>query len=74
VFQKLKDMWHNDGTKMIGYASTALGAVSMIDATTVHIIENFVGPHWGHRVSAGLLVLSGIGTAYRGYKNTTVKG
>lgn len=66
----IKDHWHRSGTKIIGIGSTILGAVSMVDATTVHMIEGALGPHWGHRVSAGLLIASGLGTAYRGFVNS----
>ena len=66
----LKAIWLNHGTKVIGFGGTILGAISMIDATTVHLIEGTLGAHWGHRVSAGLLIMGGIGTAVRGFNNS----
>ena len=66
----LKLFWRNHGTKIIGFSTTVLGALSMLDATTIHVIENTFGAHWGHRVSAALLILGGVGTAWRGFNNS----
>lgn len=73
MIQKLKDLWAHSGTKVIGFGTTALGALSLLDATTVHLIEQTFGPHWGHRVSSGLLILGGVGTAVRGFTNSKPK-
>ena len=66
----LKLWWAEHGTKILGFGSTAIGTLSMIDATTVHLIEQTFGPHWGHRIASGLMILGGIGVAARGFTNT----
>ena len=66
----LRQFWQNHGTKVIGFGTALLGTLSMIDATTVHLIEQLLGEHWGHRVSAALLILGGVGTAWRGFTNS----
>jgi len=66
----LRGLWQQHGTKLIGFGGTALGALSMVDATTVHIIEGTLGEHWGHRVASGLMIIGGVATAYRGYTNS----
>lgn len=66
----LKQWWTNHGTKILGFGSTALGALSLMDATTVHLIEQILGPHRGHQVSSALLIIGGLGTAYRGFQNS----
>jgi len=70
MFEKTKQLWKDHGTKIIGFGSTVIGSLSMLDATTIHIIEKTLGEHWGHRVSAGLLIVGGFGTAVRGFTNT----
>ena len=69
----LTTLWQKHGTKVLGFASTLLGAISMIDATTVHLINQTLGEHWGHRVSSGLLIIGGLGTAWRGFTNSKPK-
>lgn len=70
MIQWWNDFWGQHGTKLIGFGSTIIGAISMIDATTAHLIDDFFGPHWGHRISSGLMIVGGIGTAYRGFTNS----
>ena len=65
-----KDLWAKHGTKIIGFGGTILGAISMLDATTIHLIERTLGEHWGHRVASALMIIGGIGTAVRGFTNT----
>lgn len=73
MFQRVRDLWSQHGTKLIGFGSTVLGVVSLIDASTLHVIDELFGPHWGHRVSSGLMVVGGIGTAWRGYTNSKAR-
>jgi hypothetical protein len=62
--------FHNHATKVIGFGSSVLGAISLVDATTLHLIEQALGPHKGHQVSSALLIIGGLGTAYRGFQNS----
>jgi hypothetical protein len=73
VIGTIKNAWLLHGTKILGFGSTVLGAISMIDATTTHLIEEVLGPHRGHQVASGLMVIGGIATAYRGFKNSQPK-
>jgi hypothetical protein len=66
----LSNLWATHGTKILGFGGTLLGAISMIDATTTHLIEEVLGPHRGHQVASALMVVGGIATAYRGFKNS----
>jgi hypothetical protein len=66
----LSNLWQAHGTKILGLGGTLLGAISMIDATTTHLIEEVLGPHRGHQVASVLMVIGGIATAYRGFKNS----
>ena len=69
----LKAWWVHHGTKILGFGSTVIGAISMVDATTVHLIEQTFGQHWGHRIASGLMIVGGIATAYRGFTNSKPK-
>lgn len=66
----MKDYWHNHGTKIIGFASTAVGILTLIDSATWQGIERALGPQLGEHVANGVLILSGVMTAYRGFRNT----
>ena len=70
MWDKVKALWIHHGTKLIGFGSTALGALSMLDATTINYLSSTFGDHRGHQITAGLMLISGLGTAYRGYKNS----
>jgi hypothetical protein len=66
----INDFWRNHGTKLIGFLSTAIGALEFLDSTTLRVIERALGPQWGPRVSNGVLILAGLATAYRGFLNS----
>ena len=66
----VQQYWSDHGTKIIGFGSSVIGAISLVDATTVHMIEQLLGPHRGHQVSSAMLVIGGLGTAWRGFTNT----
>jgi len=70
VISWLKGMWGHHGTKLIGAGTTLLGTLSLLDATTVHYIADTFGEHRGHQVTAALMMLGGLGTAYRGFTNS----
>ena len=70
MIEKIKTTWHDHGTKVIGFSMTVVGTLSMLDASTIHIIEKLLGETWGHKVANGLLILGGAGTAYRGFTNS----
>ena len=69
----LKLWWQEHGTKILGFGGTVVGAISMVDATTVHLIEQTFGAHWGHRIASGLMIVGGIATAWRGFTNSKPK-
>jgi hypothetical protein len=73
IGQTLKDLWTHHGTKVLGFGSTILGSISLLDATTLHLIEQTLGPHRGHQVSSALMIVGGIGTAFRGFTNSQPK-
>jgi len=66
----LKTWWTNHGTKILGFGGTAIGSLSLMDATTTHLIADTFGPHRGHQVASALMIIGGLGTAYRGFTNT----
>jgi hypothetical protein len=66
----MKEYWHKHGTKLIGFVSSAIGVVELIDSTTWQVIERLLGPQLGKVVSNGVLILSGVMTAYRGFRNS----
>ena len=73
MIEKLKAIWIGHGTKLIGFGSTLLGAISMLDATTVHYIADTFGEHRGHQVTAAFMIIGGLGTAWRGFQNSQPK-
>jgi hypothetical protein len=73
MMEKIKGIWGRHGTKVIGFGSTVLGALSFLDATTIHYIADTFGEHKGHQVTAALMVLVGLGTAWRGFQNSQPK-
>ena len=66
----ITDLWHKHGTKVIGYGSAVVGAITWLDHETVNEIGAFLGPTHGPSVVHGILVASGLVTAYRGHVNT----
>lgn len=62
-------LWKKHGTKVIGYVSAVAGIVEFIDMKTVNLIETSF-PKYGPYVSHGILIASGVMTAYRGHKNS----
>lgn len=66
----LKTLWHTSGTKLIGFTTAGAGALALLDHETIDLIGTAFGPKGGPRVTRGLLILAGLGTAYRGFKNS----
>ena len=70
---RLKTIWALHGTKVLGFAGSLIGTISLIDSTTVHLIEEFFGPHCGHQVASALMIIGGLATAWRGFQNSQPK-
>ena len=66
----IREFWKSHGTKLIGFATAAVGALEFLDASTIHLIEASLGSKWGPAVSHGILIASGLMTAYRGFTNS----
>jgi hypothetical protein len=64
----MKGWWTNHGTKILGFGTALITAVSYIDEKTVNIIQTTLGDAWAH----GILIVSGLATAYRGFVNSQV--
>jgi hypothetical protein len=70
VIAWLKSLWIQHGTKVIGIGTSITGALALLDHETVDLIGKAFGPEGGPRVTRGLLIVAGLGTAYRGFKNS----
>jgi hypothetical protein len=66
----LKLQWLANGTKIIGYATAALGILAYLDTETINLIGTLFGPVNGPRVIRGMMIFSGVMTAARGHFNT----
>jgi hypothetical protein len=66
----LRDVWHSHGTKVLGFATAAVGLIEYVDSATINLVGSFLGPKWGPVASKGLQVAAGLMVAHRGYMNT----
>lgn len=66
----LKQWWKDHGTKILGFGSMVLGAVEMLDAHTIQIVQSTLGPRWGAIVSGALQIVAGFAVAQRGFLNS----
>jgi hypothetical protein len=73
MIAKLKDLWVQHGTKILGAGGVVLSSLSLIDHETLQLIESTFGPVYGPRVTHGLAIFGGVMTAYRGFKNSQPK-
>jgi uncharacterized membrane protein YuzA (DUF378 family) len=69
----MMNLWKNHGTKIIGFATSLIGALALIDHETLDLIGQVFGPKGGPIVTRGILIISGLATAYRGYENSQPK-
>ena len=69
----LQTWWKGHGTKIIGFGTAAVGALAYIDQQTIHLIETFAGPTHGPHIAQGIMITSGLMTAYRGFTNSKPK-
>jgi len=69
----VKNLWLHHGTKVIGFGTSIAGALALLDHETVDLIGSVFGPAGGPRVTRGLLIVAGLGTAYRGFRNSQPK-
>lgn len=67
------NLWKNHGTKLIGFATSAIGALALLDHETLNLIGQAFGDKGGPRVTRGILIIAGLATAYRGYQNSQPK-
>jgi hypothetical protein len=56
-----RQWWTNHGTKIIGFGSTVVGVIK--------VIESALGPIWGMRVRLLIFITAGLATAKRGFTN-----
>lgn len=69
----LKKWWTEHGTKILGYATAAVGILEYLDEQTIKAIEFVAGPKAGPIISHGLVAISGLLTAKRGFTNSAKK-
>lgn len=62
--------WHKHGTKIIGFGSAAIATLEFIDQATINVIVTTLGPKWGPVVSHIILIIAGLMTARRGFRNS----
>lgn len=70
ALQPIKRNWQENGTKIIGYATTLVGILGVLDAGTVGLVTKAIGPVWGGRFALVCMISAGVATALRGHKNT----
>ena len=70
MLERVKQVWSQHGTKLIGAGSALVGTLTLIDHETADKIGETLGPVWGPRVKHALWIGAGIGTAYRGFTNS----
>lgn len=73
LVQSLHDLWVNHGTKIIGFVTSAIGALALLDHETLDLIGQILGPNNGPIFTRVILLISGLATAYRGYRNSAPK-
>jgi hypothetical protein len=66
-------LWSQHGTKLIGFTTSVIGALAVLDHETLDLIGQAFGPKGGPRITRGILIVSGLATAYRGYRNSQPK-
>ena len=72
ICQSFVALWNAHGTRMIGVAAAAIGALSLLDKTTIDRLGSMFGPKYEPIVVRGILTIVGVATAYRGWKNSQV--
>lgn len=65
--------WAEHGTKILGFGSAAIGMLEYVDEQTIKAVEFVAGPKAGPVISHGLVALSGLLVARRGFINTAKK-
>jgi hypothetical protein len=63
-------LWSQHGTKLIGFTTSVIGALALLDHETLDLLGQTLGPVQGPRVIRVILIVSGLATAYRGYRNS----
>jgi len=67
---KWQSLWKQHGTKIIGAFSTVAGMLLLLDHETIDLMASLFGPVWKPRITRALLILIGLGTAWRGFTNS----
>lgn len=71
--ETMKKWWADHGTKILGFASAAVGVLEYVDDQTIKAVEFVGGTHYGPILSHGLVAVSGLLVARRGFLNTAKK-
>lgn len=66
----LADIWHNAGTKLIGYIITVIGILGALDAGTINEVQAWLGPKYGPEFGPVCLICAGLVVRMRGSRNT----
>ena len=66
----MKNLWAAHGTKIIGFVTSLVGALALLDHETLDLVGQVFGPEGGPRITRAILIISGLATAWRGYTNS----
>ena len=67
----LADIWLNAGTKIIGYLISFVGALGVLDDSSIHEIDSLLGPKYAPYFGPVCLICSGLVVRWRGGSNQT---
>lgn len=69
LLAKAKAAWVSHGTRILGFGTSAFGALAFLDKATIDTIGKLAG-HYEPYVVRGLMAAVGLAVAYRGFSNS----
>jgi hypothetical protein len=66
---RLRQHWHENGTRLIGQFWVALGTIAAVDHEQLHQVIDFLGPVWGPRCAYCVSIIGGVVTWRRAITN-----
>lgn len=67
----LTDLWQRAGTKLIGYATMAVGVLAALDESSIQVVQGILGPKYGKYFPYACMICAGLVVRVRGSKNTS---